>query len=60
MTGAISSTATCTTAPAEGIETAEQVSRLRALSCHYGQGYFFSEPLAGGAAGGLIQAGASW
>jgi len=45
---------------AEGIETAEQVSRLRALSCHYGQGYFFSEPLAGGAAGGLIQAGASW
>jgi diguanylate cyclase (GGDEF)-like protein/PAS domain S-box-containing protein len=45
---------------AEGIETAEQVSRLRALSCHYGQGYFFSEPLAGIAAGGLIQAGASW
>jgi diguanylate cyclase (GGDEF)-like protein/PAS domain S-box-containing protein len=45
---------------AEGIETAEQVSRLRALSCHYGQGYFFSEPLAGLAAGGLIQAGASW
>jgi diguanylate cyclase (GGDEF)-like protein/PAS domain S-box-containing protein len=45
---------------AEGIETAEQVSRLRALSCHYGQGYFFSEPLASIAAGGLIQAGASW
>ena len=45
---------------AEGIETAEQVTRLRALACHYGQGYFFSEPLAGGAAGGLIQAGASW
>ena len=31
---------------AEGIETAEQVSRLRALACHFGQGYFFSEPLA--------------
>ncbi len=45
---------------AEGIETAEQVSRLRALSCHYGQGYFFSEPLASRDAGGLIQAGASW
>jgi EAL domain-containing protein (putative c-di-GMP-specific phosphodiesterase class I) len=45
---------------AEGIETAEQVSRLRALSCHYGQGYFFSEPLAGRAASGLIQTGASW
>ncbi|HET9211322.1 MAG TPA: EAL domain-containing protein [Thermoanaerobaculia bacterium] len=45
---------------AEGIETAEQLSRLRDLSCHYGQGFFFSAPLAGGAAGGLIQAGASW
>jgi diguanylate cyclase (GGDEF)-like protein/PAS domain S-box-containing protein len=45
---------------AEGIETAEQVSRLRALACHYGQGYFFSEPLGSVAAGGLIEAGASW
>ena len=45
---------------AEGIETAEQVTRLRALSCHYGQGYFFSKPLARAAAGGLIQGGVSW
>ncbi|HEX7186324.1 MAG TPA: EAL domain-containing protein [Thermoanaerobaculia bacterium] len=45
---------------AEGIETAEQFSRLRALSCHYGQGYFFSEPLGRAATVGLIQAGASW
>jgi EAL domain-containing protein (putative c-di-GMP-specific phosphodiesterase class I) len=45
---------------AEGIETAEQVTRLRALSCHYGQGFFFSEPLASLAAGGLIQGGVSW
>ncbi len=45
---------------AEGIETAEQVTRLRALACHYGQGYFFSKPLGRTAAGGLIQAGASW
>ena len=45
---------------AEGIETAEQVSRLRALACHYGQGFFFSEPLGSTAAGGLIEAGASW
>jgi diguanylate cyclase (GGDEF)-like protein/PAS domain S-box-containing protein len=45
---------------AEGIETAEQVTRLRALSCHFGQGYFFSEPLATAAAGGLIQGGVSW
>jgi diguanylate cyclase (GGDEF)-like protein/PAS domain S-box-containing protein len=45
---------------AEGIETAEQVTRLRALACHYGQGYFFSKPVGRVAAGGLIQAGASW
>jgi EAL domain-containing protein (putative c-di-GMP-specific phosphodiesterase class I) len=45
---------------AEGIETAEQVSRLRALACHYGQGFFFSKPLGSTAAGGLIEAGASW
>jgi diguanylate cyclase (GGDEF)-like protein/PAS domain S-box-containing protein len=45
---------------AEGIETAEQVSRLRALSCHYGQGYFFSKPLARAAASGLIEGGVSW
>jgi diguanylate cyclase (GGDEF)-like protein len=45
---------------AEGIETAEQVTRLRALACHYGQGYFFSEPLGSSAAAGLIEAGASW
>jgi len=45
---------------AEGIETAEQVTRLRALACHYGQGFFFSEPLGSSAAGGLIETGGSW
>lgn len=30
---------------AEGIETPEQLSRIRALGCRYGQGYFFSPPL---------------
>ncbi|HYO16223.1 MAG TPA: EAL domain-containing protein [Thermoanaerobaculia bacterium] len=45
---------------AEGIETAEQVTRLRALSCHLGQGYFFSEPLGQAAAAGLIQGGVGW
>ncbi len=45
---------------AEGVETAEQVSRLRGLSCHFGQGYFFSRPLGRIAAAGLIQNGASW
>jgi diguanylate cyclase (GGDEF)-like protein len=31
---------------AEGIETAGQADRMRALGCTYGQGYFFSPPLA--------------
>jgi EAL domain-containing protein (putative c-di-GMP-specific phosphodiesterase class I) len=30
---------------AEGIETAEQLVRLKKLNCEYGQGYFFSKPL---------------
>lgn len=39
---------------AEGIETAEQLTQLRALQCEYGQGYFFSKPLNREAAGALI------
>jgi EAL domain-containing protein (putative c-di-GMP-specific phosphodiesterase class I) len=31
--------------PAEGVESAAQVSTLRDLGCPYGQGYFFSELL---------------
>jgi diguanylate cyclase (GGDEF)-like protein len=30
---------------AEGVETAEQAERLRALNCQYGQGYYFSRPV---------------
>jgi diguanylate cyclase len=30
---------------AEGIETVEQLERLEALGCDFGQGYFFSKPL---------------
>jgi EAL domain-containing protein (putative c-di-GMP-specific phosphodiesterase class I) len=30
---------------AEGIETTEQLERLRALNCDYGQGFLFSEPV---------------
>jgi EAL domain-containing protein (putative c-di-GMP-specific phosphodiesterase class I) len=30
---------------AEGVETAEQLTRLRSLGCELGQGYYFSKPL---------------
>jgi diguanylate cyclase (GGDEF)-like protein len=40
---------------AEGIETSEQLSLLRALRCDYGQGYFFSKPLPAVAATELLQ-----
>ena len=30
---------------AEGIETKQQLTQLRALSCEFGQGYFFAPPL---------------
>jgi EAL domain-containing protein (putative c-di-GMP-specific phosphodiesterase class I) len=32
---------------AEGIETVEQLERLRMLDCELGQGYHFSVPLGG-------------
>jgi EAL domain-containing protein (putative c-di-GMP-specific phosphodiesterase class I) len=31
---------------AEGIELVEQVSDLRQLDCHLGQGFFFASPMA--------------
>ncbi len=31
---------------AEGVETLEQLDRLKSIKCDYGQGYFFSRPLA--------------
>jgi EAL domain-containing protein (putative c-di-GMP-specific phosphodiesterase class I) len=34
---------------AEGIETVEQLERLRMLDCELGQGYHFSVPLDGDA-----------
>ena len=45
---------------AEGVETAEQLSQLRALKCEYGQGYFFSKPLESEAAEALIAGVPVW
>ncbi|MBD1803915.1 EAL domain-containing response regulator [Microcoleus sp. FACHB-SPT15] len=39
---------------AEGVETGEQLNWLRALSCEYGQGYFFSKPIDSQAVGALL------
>lgn len=39
---------------AEGIETPQQQEQLRSLQCEYGQGYFFSKPLAQQAAEELL------
>jgi EAL domain-containing protein (putative c-di-GMP-specific phosphodiesterase class I) len=41
---------------AEGVETYEQLSKLHALSCEYGQGYFFSKPVDSEAAKRMIAA----
>jgi len=40
---------------AEGVETREQLARLRSLKCEYGQGFFFSRPVNAKAAGRLIE-----
>jgi len=45
---------------AEGVETAEQLKRLRSLGCPQGQGYLFARPLDAVAAGRLIADGRSW
>lgn len=41
---------------AEGIETEEQLSQLRALKCEYGQGYLFSRPVDANTAALMIMA----
>ncbi|MGH9034451.1 MAG: EAL domain-containing protein, partial [Acidimicrobiia bacterium] len=42
------------TTTAEGVETAEQLTQLRALGCEQGQGYLWSRPLPAEAAGRWI------
>jgi EAL domain-containing protein (putative c-di-GMP-specific phosphodiesterase class I) len=39
---------------AEGIEQNDQAAELRTLGCEYGQGYYFSKPLAAGSIGTLL------
>jgi diguanylate cyclase (GGDEF)-like protein/PAS domain S-box-containing protein len=39
---------------AEGIETVEQLSAIRELGCHYGQGYYFSRPVRPAEVAGLF------
>ena len=45
---------------AEGIETKDQLDRLRALGCDQGQGYLFSRPVPPEAAEVLLTNGLSW
>ncbi len=45
---------------AEGIETDYQLAHLRNLGCQYGQGYLFSRPLTGEAAGELLSRTWGW
>jgi diguanylate cyclase (GGDEF)-like protein/PAS domain S-box-containing protein len=45
---------------AEGVETASQLDHLRALKCHYGQGYFFAGPLDVDSATEMLLADPEW
>ena len=45
---------------AEGIENAHQLEQLKLRKCEYGQGYFFSRPVAADAAGTLLTAKPPW
>jgi len=45
---------------AEGVETAEQLENLRRLHCEYGQGYYFSRPVAVDAIEALLKTSPQW
>lgn len=45
---------------AEGVETKEQLAKLRALKCKYGQGYFFSKPVDSVTVESLLAAQCQW
>ena len=40
---------------AEGVETDDQLSQLKAMDCEYGQGFLFTKPLESQAAGNLLR-----
>ena len=45
------------TVTAEGVETADQLERLRGLGCELGQGFLFARPVPAGEVAGLLAAG---
>lgn len=45
---------------AEGVETEGQLEHLRALKCHYGQGYYFAGPMDAESATELLSAAPQW
>ena len=45
---------------AEGVETAEHLTILRALGCEYGQGYWFAKPLPCADVSSLLASGRRW
>lgn len=45
---------------AEGVETAAQLAKLRAIGCEYGQGYFFAKPLPSDEATALMASRPQW
>ncbi len=45
---------------AEGVETREQLTKLKALKCQYGQGYFFSKAVGTKAIVSLLAAQSQW
>jgi diguanylate cyclase (GGDEF)-like protein/PAS domain S-box-containing protein len=45
---------------AEGVETPEQLARLRALGCEHAQGYYFARPLPGEDAERLLSSRPRW
>ncbi len=45
---------------AEGVETIEQVTFLKKLSCKFAQGFYFSKPLAAEEAGALLVGQPAW